>query len=170
MIQLTEQQIGNFWKKVAKKGADECWEWTGSIQSNGYGQFGNNNKSPMLPHRVAFTLMSGPIPHGICVLHKCDNRKCCNPAHLFLGTHQDNSNDCIAKGRISRGEKQSRAVRENCRRGEDRPESKLTAEQVLEIRRIHASGEMGGHQIGRKFGIAFQHVSKIVNRKQWTHI
>ena len=75
-----------------------CLEWTGSFGRKGYGKMLFNSKSTGT-HRVAWELMNGPIPDGLCVLHTCDNPPCCNVDHLFLGTNADNAADRSAKGR-----------------------------------------------------------------------
>jgi len=90
-----------FWKKADKSG--DCWLWTGSKMSSGYGSF-NFYGNVQLAHRVSWILKYGPIPigydfHGTCVLHKCDTKLCVNPDHLFLGTNADNVADMLAKGR-----------------------------------------------------------------------
>lgn len=93
-----------FWSKVDRRCQGECWNWLAGRNSGGYGVFivrGKNQKA----HRVAWELTNGPLPpkngrwHGICACHRCDNRLCCNPNHLFLGTQQDNMLDCVGKGR-----------------------------------------------------------------------
>ena len=87
-----------FWAKVDK--SEGCWEWTASLFSaTGYGQFALTSTKPETAHRMAWVLTNGDITDGLFVLHKCDNRKCCNPDHLFLGTHQDNITDMCQKGR-----------------------------------------------------------------------
>jgi len=87
-----------FWAKVAK--SDGCWLWTGARASNGYGSFRFADRPcATAAHRAAWELACGPIPHGMHVLHRCDNPPCVNPAHLFLGTHLENVRDREAKGR-----------------------------------------------------------------------
>ena len=87
-----------FWQKVDKSA--DCWEWSASRNRFGYGKFGVGNKIKKA-HRVAYELEIGSIPKGMCVLHKCDNRACVNPDHLWIGTQGDNIRDMWAKGRAN---------------------------------------------------------------------
>lgn len=85
-------------EKVRKAGPEECWPWTGRKDKSGYGRIAR--KGPYVyAHRVAWILAKGPVPEGKDILHRCDNRACCNPAHYFLGDQATNNRDMWAKGR-----------------------------------------------------------------------
>lgn len=91
-----------FWEKVKKTAA--CWEWISNITTYGYGQFIKNDLvNSRMAHRYSWALHFGEIPKGKYICHKCDNRKCVNPAHLFLGDHHANMSDMVSKGRAARG-------------------------------------------------------------------
>lgn len=87
-----------FWNKVNIKGPDDCWEWIAGRNNTGYGSF-TLNRTSTSSHRVAWLLTQTEIPEGMVVMHSCDNRLCCNPAHLSLGTQKQNMHDKLAKGR-----------------------------------------------------------------------
>jgi hypothetical protein len=90
-----------FWAKVDKRGPDDCWEWTGAAIAKGYGKIsrGPRGGGQLAAHRVSWILAKSEIPDGQMVLHRCDNRLCVNPSHLFLGTNTDNMRDMVSKGR-----------------------------------------------------------------------
>lgn len=91
-----------FWPKVKRAGPDECWLWTASRSTGGYGRFHYGPGTQWHnAQRISWILERGPIPDGLFVLHMCDTRLCVNPAHLFLGTHRDNVFDAVRKGRYS---------------------------------------------------------------------
>lgn len=91
--------FGRFWSKVNIGAADACWPWLASTK-NGYGQI-NVGGEISYAHRLSYEFANGEIPSGLFVCHRCDNKSCVNPVHLFLGTQQDNMDDMIAKGRDS---------------------------------------------------------------------
>jgi hypothetical protein len=141
----------------------------------------------MLSHRVSWVEANGPIPDGLCVLHRCDNRACVRPEHLFLGTHLDNIRDMMAKGRgnkasgdghwtmakperLARGDANgSRLHPESRPRGDANGRAKLTDADVLEIRARYAAGELQ-RELGRAFGVAQRTISSIVRMKMWQHV
>lgn len=98
ILVITDKVIDFYWNRVFVGNFDDCWIWYGAISPNGYGvvRFG---KTTIGAHRLAWILAHGEVPEGLFVLHRCDVRKCVNPHHLFLGTHQDNMDDMKSKGR-----------------------------------------------------------------------
>jgi hypothetical protein len=115
-----------FWLNVDVRGQDECWIWTGAINERGYGRaYWSSTMRSHGCHRIAWMLKRGPIPHGMLVLHSCDNPPCCNPDHLRLGTAGDN-----AKDRVDRGHQP---------KGASVPISKLTDEDVKMMREMYAT-------------------------------
>jgi hypothetical protein len=92
-----------FWAKVQK--SDGCWLWTAAARKNGYGIFAERRPRSRTysAHRLSYELTFGPISSGLSVLHRCDNRRCVRPDHLFLGTARENTQDMIAKGRCTAG-------------------------------------------------------------------
>jgi len=148
-----------FWAKVDKSsGADSCWEWQASLRDKGYGQFCWKGR-PLKAHRVAYELAIGQIPEGMCVLHKCDNPGCVNPAHLWLGTIADNNADMTNKGRrVSTPQL-----------GEAHWHARLTTEDVIAIRQEYASGIPQG-TIAQKYGVGRNNISMIVTRSNWRHV
>lgn len=130
-----------------------CWVWTGANRGNGYGCITNDGKL-LLAHRVSFELFAHPIPDGMVICHKCDNRECVNPRHLFLGTHRDNMRDMHNKGRARPPS------------GEGHHASKLSREDVLEIRASSAPGV----DLSKKYSVAQSAISKIRNGLLWKDV
>ncbi len=149
----TTPLLDRFANCIGKKTESGCLEWTGTIcKGNGYGSIGiwsgrKNNKRASA-HRVAWELMNGPIPDGLCVLHKCDNRICVNVDHLFLGTNIDNISDMVSKGRQSKGESHRN--------------SKLSTEDVRSIRERYALGGIYQYELAKEFGVTQTTISCIV--------
>lgn len=132
-----------------------CWLWTGwSACADGYGSISRRigNKDKILrAHRVSYELFKGPVPAGLFVLHQCDTPACVNPAHLFLGTSQDNASDKVRRGRAERW------------RNHKHPSLKLSNEQVKELRRL--SKTMRTCELAKHFGIAESTASQLKNRR-----
>jgi HNH endonuclease len=95
-----EKFIARFWAKVDRSaGPDSCWPWTGYRNPAGYGQINVSHHRPRTASRVVYELTNGHIPHRMLICHACDNPACCNPNHLWSGTHKENSEDMVSKGR-----------------------------------------------------------------------
>jgi hypothetical protein len=172
---MTQERIDEFWKHVDKRDIDDCWPWMAGHDTLGYGVFqvqstkGWNNQEKrnikcIRVHRIAFTLSNGcePLKH---VCHKCDNPPCCNPAHLFDGSHKDNAVDMWKKGRAHI------------------PHRMLTPEQVLEIQKIypmdrprsrgrarHKDPTPQYKEIATRYGVNVSTIERIANRRNWFHI
>lgn len=119
--------LARFEAKISPEPTSGCWLWTGSVAGFGYGriQRGPRGGGVVLAHRVSWELYRGPIPVGLCALHRCDQPACVNPDHLFLGTHADNTADKIAKGRLRYGaapleaRAAQRRAQTHCKRGHE---------------------------------------------------
>ena len=142
-----------------KPGVDTgCWEYTRCVGPNGYGFMAAFGVTWPV-HRLAYNLLVGDVGDKN-VLHRCDNRKCFNPDHLFLGTQSENIRDMFQKGRNANVE----------RKGEHNPRARLTEIDVLSIREMYASGKHLQRELAKMFSISPTMISYIVLRKTWKHI
>jgi len=154
----TMEQI-RFEKKFIKRNKDDCWEWTGKLYQ-GYGQFsykGANVKSS----RASYLIYVGNIPKGKCILHKCNNRKCVNPEHLYAGTYKDNDRDSVIAGT-----KSINLI--NCV-GEKHPHAKLNNEDVKCIKRM-LRDDIRRWLIAWTYQVSGPTISNIKSGKTWSHI
>lgn len=139
--------------------ANDCWECKGVGDKDGYVKI-RVGKSQERVHRVAYSLFRGRIPHAKYVLHSCDNRRCVNPQHLFLGTQWDNVHDCIRKNRFTIGSRNGVA--------------KLTEKKVHQIRNLYDKYRKNGgfvqRELAKKFGVSRVLISDITRGKTWRHI
>jgi hypothetical protein len=158
-----EKSIDRFKKLIMINENSDCHEWTGSIQSNGYGRFNVFGRS-MYAHRFSALMKIGILRSGMDVCHKCDNRKCVNPDHLFIGTRKDNMRDAVSKGRHASGEKLSVS-----KRGDKSHLSKLTAAEVLEIRSMKLKG-VKTKELSEKFNISSDNIRRIIRKDTWRYI
>jgi hypothetical protein len=156
---ITKSLEDRFWGNVDIRGEDECWPWKKQCNKKGYGNFYLNShdggRRNARSNRVAYELTYGPLPEGLCACHTCDNPPCCNPKHLFAGTHLDNVIDKMLKGRASHlvGEQNARC--------------KLTWAQVGRIREICKNSDLSYKAIGELFFVNGQTISDIAHNRTW---
>ena len=155
-----KQQIKRFWTKVDvpndwEEHPEKCWEWTDYIRPKMAGNFTVCDVL-IVHYRFAYELYYGPIPPGMLVCHKCDNPACCNPNHLFLGSHQDNADDMKNKNRQPIGE--------------DKTTHKLSEQDVKQIKILLQDPTNTYTSIALQFNVSSTTISDIKNKKVWTHI
>jgi HNH endonuclease len=146
-----------FWQYVEKRGPDECWPWKGWRSPRGYGAMSARlgKRKKVAAHRFSYDLHNKIKLGKLCACHSCDNPSCCNPAHLFRGTHADNKRDAMLKLRHTHGETS--------------PLSKLTESQVRRIRLLREKGRTL-RSIGAAFGVDHKTVLAIVTRRTWAYV
>ena len=144
------ERFNEKWIPHPKRG---CWVWIAAIETSGYGSIGGGNGKVVRAHRASWELHVGEVPEGLCVLHSCDNRRCVNPDHLFLGTKKDNSDDMISKGRD----------RKAPQRGANNGMAKLSQEDIDYIRTSHE----GPVALGKKFKVHYRHIWAIRKGLRW---
>ena len=156
--------VERFMAKVKK--TNSCWIWIGSQAGRGYGHFWYEGRLHG-SHRISYKLFCGSIPNKRYVLHHCDNPPCVNPSHLFVGTQRDNLVDASNKGRMATGDRNGSRVKiENMLRGEKHGMSKLTIDEVREIRDRHDSGETD-KSLAQIFNIGKSQIGRIVRLESW---
>ena len=154
-----------FWSKVKKGKAHECWEWQARLKWNGYGDFYFKDYKNQRAHRLAYALHTNcSLASSQWVLHKCDNRKCCNPYHLYLGDRSANMRDALNRGRWV-----SPATGNTWSRGEGNGQSLLTEVAVRQIKVLIGEG-LTNRAIASMFGVSATTISLIRSGKRWTHV
>ncbi len=155
-INLTPNLIRRFWAGVDKKGPDDCWPWLRAPR-NGYGAIKSDGKV-ISAHRLSYVIAYGEPKDGGIVRHTCDNRLCCNPAHLIVGTPTDNVHDMQDRG-------QFHAVS-----GELSPHAILTEPTVRAIWEIRKLTSHGAMKIARQLKVPVDAVKGVLERKSWKHL
>lgn len=148
-FKVAEPVEDRFWRLVQK--SEGCWIWTGGSSSAGYGRFAIHAHQMVGAHRFSYALVHGPIPDGLFICHTCDNPPCVRPDHLFAGTPQENSTDCVQKQR--RPDQRGKGT-------------KLTRERADEIKRRVSEGASQAN-VAREYGISPSHVSRIMSGHLW---
>lgn len=146
-----------FWKKVEK--TSSCWLWLGGLYYNGYGQF-FKNPNKITAHRFAYEDIFGNIDKNLVVCHKCDNRKCVNPKHLFLGTQKDNIQDMIQKGRKVNANK----------KGINNGRALIDDDIVRQIRSIYKTKKISQLKLAKLFNISETQIKRIIDKQSWKHV
>lgn len=157
-----ETKRDHVWSKIERGPATACWLWRGRRDKDGYGNYrhwvvttrANRRAKGYRAHRLIWHFERGPIPDGMQVLHRCDNRLCCNPAHLFLGTNWDNMQDRNAKGRTANGLMPAKW-------------KKLTAESATEIRKLYATGLHSQRELAARFHVSQCLIYQVLRRLCW---
>lgn len=160
-----------FWSKVAKAGPDDCWEWRGTMLSTGYGVLtkgGDGRKTKTIPaHRAAWLIHTKYLPKTheyIC--HKCDNRSCVNPSHLFLGSCTDNLRDMVAKGRHFTQTRPERICR-----GSKHANAKLNEAAVIKMRQMRQLPiRPGVRTLAKMFGVSRITARRAIDGISWKHV
>lgn len=193
---LSPQTIERFWSRVDQSGGpDVCWPWTAMRDKDGYGRV-KVQGGTMRAHRLARSLTDGRVPHGLLVLHACDNPPCCNPAHLRAGTDLDNKADMVARGRqtsgdlvppenrvrgdrhwarlhperLARGDKSGARLHPETRaRGSKSGMARLTESDIPVIFAKFAAG-LSKTNIARMYGVGTSTIGSVLSRETWRHV
>ena len=149
-----------FWAKVSIADAADCWEWQAHLNNRGYGQFNIGSNRLVLAHRFSYQLAHGDFPESLDVLHSCDNPKCVNHNHLFLGDAKMNVADMMAKGR-------ARMV--NPTFGSKNNLAKINEQIALQVKSLHAAG-LKAAEIGKQLNLTYSIAYSICKGKTWKHV
>lgn len=159
-IILSKRLLERFWNKIDKKSIDLCWNWKASKTKQGYGKLIYKNKTTiknLLAHRISYTIHHNEIPKHLIICHKCNNKLCCNPNHLYAGNHKQNCNDSIKAGTH---------FKLTSKIGIEHHDSKLKEHEVIEI----IKSKLSLSELSNKYKVTKQNIIKIKKRKTWKHL
>jgi hypothetical protein len=169
---LTQQDTDRFWFYVGIVTGDGCWLWWGYRDEEGYGVLQVQGQ-PYRAHRLSYLISNGEQPGHWVICHRCNNRRCVNPAHLYAGTPADNTRDAVEAGtlHVAYGDDHWTHKRpDRVAKGSRVGGSKLTAEQVLVIRADYSQGRANHRELAERFGITREAISRIIQRRNWKHL
>ena len=156
----TIDPVASFWSQVpGTQSPDHCWEWSGSRTLGGYGTLSFRRRR-VYAHRLSVTLAGIDVPEGMVVMHSCDNPPCVNPAHLRVGTQEDNVRDKVEKGRHYAGVRPM---------GSEHHAAKLAEEDVREMRRNHRPGD-SRRALAAKYGVSSSAIDAVLDGRKWRHV
>lgn len=161
--------ITKFYERFGIDEISNCWNWTRWGRVSGYGAI-RCGKKQWDAHRFSWTLFFGEIPDGLWVLHKCDNRNCVNPEHLFLGTPKDNIDDMVKKNRQAKGDNCGLMLYKKSTKKENLPRSILSEVQVKEILLKYFDEKMSVKELSRTYNISRSNIHNIIHKKIWIDI
>lgn len=150
-MKTKDEWITHITTNVFMEGVSGCWIWKKAIRKDGYGITWYNGNTDYI-HRVSYRIFNGDFDPAFIIRHTCDNPSCCNPAHLVIGSDQDNSNDMVNRGRSLKGSKQ--------------PLSKLVEDNIQPIRDSILSSRV----LGNLLGVSKSVILDIKNNKTWKHV
>ena len=156
--------IERFWRYANPRGESDCWEWMSTLDTKGYGRMIVKRRQ-VSAHRFSWELHKGSIPKGLHVCHHCDNPRCVNPTHLFLGTQQDNMDDMNRK---NRGRHPLGGV--HIVRPSSTYRCKLSEALVGEIRERYTQGNISMRTLAHEYGVSKSAITSVVTRRTWRHI
>lgn len=152
------QKLRTFSEQIERYAIPEpntgCWLWMGVLDRGGYAKVSASHRTERAS-RMSWEVANGPIPDGLFACHRCDNRACVNPDHLFLGTHRDNMRDMASKGRSARGERNVGA--------------KLCEKDISEIHEMFRAGATTS-DVAKRFGVRQESANKIARGVTWSHV
>jgi hypothetical protein len=180
---MPPRAVGRFWAKV-RRVSEGCWDWVARVDRGGYGIFSVTRDKLVRAHRLSWLLAGNSDPGAACLLHRCGNHRCVRPDHLYVGSLHELKGEGRAQPRPAappvwmsprrpapRGDRHwTRRDRQRVPRGERSNLAKLTEEDVVAIRRLHASGRHRNADLSAMFGVAERSIYHIVRRKTWTHL